>query len=626
MVESPEYNVTILPLGRTVQVPAGSRFVEIARKLGLAIDLPCGGEGICGKCRVFVRSGAASPSPADRRHLSETELGQGVRLACQLTVSGDLTIEIPKTLLLRTSHQILTDTGRVLLKKGTPLVSKKVITLSGGPTADSVVQLIQQALPGVEIPFCVLQDISQQQFELPTTLAAVLAENRLLACEEATMRSQLYGVAVDLGTTTLAASLLDITNGAELGVVGRLNTQTEYGDDVISRIQFACENPWGTQRLQQAVVSAINEMIEELVLTAGVKRESIYHVVAAGNTTMQHLFCGLSPFHLGRFPFRPTTAADLRFFADEIGLKVHPRGQVYVFPAIGGFVGGDTVAGILTTRLNEGRSPALYIDLGTNGEIVLWDGRTLRAAATAAGPAFEGARIHSGMRATEGAIERVWLDTTTEKLCWQVIGGVKPLGLCGSGILDVLALLRQWGIVTPEGRFQTKASIGQTLPDDLVERIIENEGAPAFVVARESETNSHQLVVLTQRDVRQLQLAIGAIRAGTELLLRSAQLAPEDLEVIYLAGGFGNYVRRRNAQSVGLLPREVCTGRIQFCGNTSLLGAKMVLLSRELTQAAREVSRTVEHIDLASQPDFRWKFAEAMIFPECEKPTADTDR
>lgn len=625
MMESVRHSVTVLPLGTTIEVPSEVRFVEVARQLGLAMNLPCGGEGICGKCRVVVRSGVASPSDADRRHLSETELRQGFRLACQLTVSADLIVEVPETLLLKTSHQILTDTGKVLIQKGTPLVSRKVITLAEMTAAESVISLIRRALPQVEIPFRVLQDLSQKQLEIPTQLAAVLAEDRLLACVEPSLGGGPYGVAVDLGTTTLAASLLDVASGAELAVCGRLNPQTEYGDDVISRIQFASENPWGTQHLQQVLVSAINEMIDELVTKAGVDRQQIYHVVAAGNTTMQHLFCGLCPYHLGQFPFRPTTVTSLRFFAEEIGVEIHPRGQVYVFPAIGGFVGGDTVAGIITTGLVEGRAPALLIDLGTNGEIALWDGQTLRAAATAAGPAFEGARVQCGMRATDGAIERVWFNPTAKRLFWQVIGGTEPRGLCGSAILDVLALLRQWGIVSAEGRLQCNNAIRQTLPEDLANRIIDVEGTPAFVVSHDSETISRQAIVLTQRDIRQLQLAIGAIRAGTEMLLRSAQVAPEDLEVIYLAGGFGNYIRRRNAQLVGLLPREIPTERIQFCGNTSLLGAKMVLLSRELAETAERVSRTVEHVDLASQPDFHWKFAEAMIFPECDKPACGAD-
>jgi len=620
-VESSRCHVTILPLETSVEVPVGSRLVEVARRLGLTINLPCGGEGVCGKCRVVVHSGIAEASAADRHHLSEAELQQGVRLACQLTILADLTIEIPESLLLRASHQILTKTGRVQVQKGTPLVVKKIMNLGDTSPSSSVADLVKQALPGTEIPFCVLQDLSHQLTEIPKKLAAIVAEDRLLACQVLSTDSAIYGVAVDLGTTTLAASLLDMTTASELAVSGRLNPQTEFGDDVISRIQFASENPWGTQRLQQAVVGAINEMIDELVNQAGGNREEIYHLACAGNTTMQHLFCGLSPYHLGRYPFRPTTLESQRFFAEEIGVRIHSRGRVYVFPVIGGFVGGDTVAGIVTTRLYEAESPTLLVDLGTNGEIVLWDGQTLRAAATAAGPAFEGARIRCGMRAIDGAIEHIWFDQTAQRLRYQVIGGMPPVGLCGSAILDILALLRQWGIVTPEGRMQSHSAIRQMLPEDLAERIIEEDGGPAFAVVRSCEATGGQPVVLTQRDVRQLQLAIGAIRAGTEMLLRSAQIAPGELGTVYLAGGFGNYIRRRNAQLVGLLPRHIPTERIQFCGNVSLFGAKMALMSRELCQTAEAVAQTVQHVDLASQPDFHWKFAESMIFPECDNPT-----
>jgi len=617
-VELTRYQVTVLPLGRTIEVLAGSRFVDIARTLGLAISLPCGGEGVCGKCRVWVRSGMAEPTAADRRHLTESELEQGQRLACQLAVRSDVVIEIPETLLLRASHQILTKTGEVRLEKDTPLVTKRTVNLTETPSATDLVAIVRHALPQVGLPLCVLQDLSQQLLEIPSTRLAVLAEGCLLALESPEEASPTLGVAVDLGTTTLAASLLDMTTGAELAVCGRLNPQTEFGDDVISRIQFASETPWGTQRLQHAVVSAINEMIEELIGQAGVDRQMIYQVVCAGNTTMQHLFCGLSPQHLGRFPFRATTLEAQRFFASEVGLNVHPRGRVYVFPAIGGFVGGDTVAGIVTTGLDQGRSPALLVDLGTNGEIVLWDGQVLRAAATAAGPAFEGARIKCGMRATEGAIERVWWDETAQQLRYHVIGGTDPVGLCGSAILDVLALLRQWGIVTAEGRLQGGAALRRTLPEDLAHRLIDDQGTPAFAIVQNSRGDARGDIVLTQRDIRQLQLAIGAIRAGTEMLLRSAEIAPEDLQIVYLAGGFGNYIRRRNAQSVGLLPRHIPTERIQFCGNASLFGAKMALLSQEVCRRAEDVSRKVEHIELASHPDFHWKFAEAMIFPDCQ--------
>lgn len=610
--------VRILPLGRECHVPKGTRWVNVARQVGLALNLPCGGEGICGKCRLLVREGDCPITEADRKHLAPQDLAQGFRLACQLVIDRPLVVQIPDSLLLKGSHQILTQTGKVALRRDTPLVVKKAFEWSSqlGPEM-SLWDGLAKALPHVQCPLPVMRDWAAAFDEIPRQAVAALADGMLLAVETPQSGAETLGLAVDLGTTTLVAALVDLEEGAELAVAARLNPQIEFGDDVISRIQRAGEQSWGTERLQQAVVGALNEMLEEVLAEATASRGEVYQVVCAGNTTMQHLFCGLCPRELGRFPFRPVHSGSLSFFADEVGLRIHPRGRVYVFPVIGGFVGGDTVAGIVTTELFRHQTPALLIDLGTNGEIVLQTGNGLQAAATAAGPAFEGARITAGMRATRGAIERVWFDEAHQVLRYQVIGDDRPVGLCGSAMLDLLAVLRNYGLLTPEGRLQPGRR-SEIAAQDLCDRFIELDGVPSFVVARAEETSHGNVIALTQRDIRQLQLAIGAIRAGTEILLNSAGLSASQLGAVYLAGGFGNYIRRCNAQLVGLLPRDVPSERIQFWGNTSLLGAKMILLSRELRGTVEQVARSTAHVDLAAQPGFATHFAEAMIFPALE--------
>ena len=311
-------------------------------------------------------------------------------------------------------------------------------------------------------------------------------------------------------------------------------------------------------------------MIGQLCQQAGIPRERIYEVAFAGNTTMQQLLCGVDTSALGEVPFAPATGRALTFPAVELGLHIHPRGSGYVMPVIGGFVGGDTVAGVLATGMAEADGPTLFVDIGTNGEIVLQAGGKLRAASTAAGPAFEGARISCGMRGCTGAIEKVVVDG---RLRTNVIGNVPPVGLCGSGLIDVAAELLRHGLLTPQGRLQTPDQLPSDVLPDLAQRLVLHEGKVAFLLASAAETGGDRPIVLTQRDLRELQLATGAIRAGIAILLRQAGLGPKDLRRVLIGGGFGNFIRRSNAQRIGLLPCEIEHRRIRYMGNTSLAGA-----------------------------------------------------
>ncbi len=441
---------------------------------------------------------------------------------------------------------------------------------------------------------------------------AVLVGDELVDFEPGDTCRRCYGVAVDLGTTTLAASLVDLAEGDELAVAAELNPQTRLGDDVLSRITHAAETAGGLSELQETVVGALNELFVRLADQGGVRREEIYHVTISGNTTMQQLCCGLDPRWLGRVPFVPVLGGGLQLAAAELGLDIHPRGKVYFMPVIGGFVGGDTTAGILATSLAELPGPAMLIDIGTNGEIVLAAEGRLWAASTAAGPAFEGARISRGMRAAPGAIDKVVLDG---RLRINTIGGQPPAGLCGSGLIDVIAELLRSGLLTPQGRFARPEQLPADVPADLAQRLVECDGQAAFRLASAGESADGKDLLLTQRDVRETQLATAAIRAGTTMLLRRAGLEARDLRAVLLAGGFGTFLRRSNAQRMGLLPPEVEHERILFQGNTSLAGARLVLLSQEARGEAEELARRVEHVDLSADADFHSTFAEAMLFP-----------
>ncbi len=464
---------------------------------------------------------------------------------------------------------------------------------------------------------------------------AVLDRDRLIDFEPGNTEWDSFGVAIDLGTTTLVAALLDLATGRQVRIASRLNPQTRFGDDVLTRILMARRREGlsprrdGLEQLQRLVAEALDEMIGELCDATGIARRQVYHATLAGNTTMQQIFCGIDPGPLGEVPFVAAVRQGLAFPAAEGGLGIHPRGRVYVLPIIGAFVGGDIVGGILATGLADCTSPTLLIDIGTNGEIVLAADGKLTATSTAAGPAFEGARIAQGMRASHGAIEKV---VVNQRLHVHVIGHVPPVGLCGSALIDATAELLRHGLVSPQGRLLPPEELPQGVLPDLARRIevrdpahtsgplplVSAPGGPeiAFVLADAPAAGGGMKVALTDRDLREVQLASGAIRAGIELLLKRHGLGPKDLDRVLLAGGFGNYIRRGNALRIGLLPPGIEPSRIRYQGNTSLAGARLACLSARCQEACEELAARTEHVNLSLEPNFADTFADAMLFPE----------
>ncbi len=633
MTREREVLVRFRPSGREAFVLPGTRLLEAAAEAGLLIDVPCGGEGTCGKCRLIVASGAAEPTTIERKWFSDEELQTGWRLACQSAVDRPAEVDIPSVSLATVEQKILV---RYREKKASELLSEKSVPtpFSDPPVRKQYVEL-RSPTRGDDLPdalrleralgvgpltmdVSLLRELSKRLREDGFRGTAVLAGDRLLDFEIGNTEADAFAAAVDLGTTTLAGELMDLGTGSEWATTARLNPQTRFGDDVLSRILHSREKPDGLARLQEAVVSAVDEMIGELCLQAGVPRQRVYELAVAGNTTMQQLLCGVDPGPLGEVPFVPTGGRGVSCPAAELGVHIHPRGSVYVMPAIGGFVGGDTVAGLLATGLADTEGPALFVDIGTNGEIVLLADGRLSAASTAAGPAFEGARISRGMRGGPGAIEKVVVDG---RLRINVIGDVPPAGICGSGLIDAAAELLRHRLLSCEGRLRTPdqcAPLAEPVPPDLAERIVLHDGQVSFLLADEAETADRRPIVLTQRDIRELQLASGAIRAGIAILLRRAGLEPKDLELVLIGGGFGNFIRRGNAQRIGLLPTEIERRRIRYMGNTSLAGARLAALSRQARHAAEEFARRAEHVDLSTDTDFSREFAEAMIFPEVD--------
>ena len=430
----------------------------------------------------------------------------------------------------------------------------------------------------------------------------MLADGNLLDFEPDNTEWHACAAAFDVGTTTLAGALLDANSGRDLAVVARLNPQTRFGDDVLARILRVRTDADGAGALAAAIREALDEMLGELCQAAEIPRQRVYELTIAGNTTMQQLLCGVDVSPLGEVPFVPAAGRSLLLPAAELGLGIHPRGRAWIMPVIGGFVGGDTVAGVLATGVNDAVAPTLFVDIGTNGEIVLAAGGKLWAASTAAGPAFEGARILHGMRGSAGAIEKVVVDDGRLRI--NVIGDVPPVGLCGSALIDAAAELLRHGLLAPQGRLLSADQLPPGIVPDLARRVVAYEGRPAFLLVGEEETGHGRPILLTQQDLRELQLAAGAIRAGIALLLQRGGLGPQDLNRVFVGGGFGNFIRRSNAQRIGLLPGGVEHRRIRYQGNTSLAGARLTAVSGRARKLADEVARRIEHVDLPATPSF----------------------
>lgn len=553
MTDHRALKVTFLPEKTHVHVLPGTTILEAAGRANIIIETPCGGKGTCGRCRVVISANAPEPNAAERQRLTPDELARGVRLACQATVRTNMTIEVPAD---------------------SRFLGQKIL-------AHGIEDAAYRLEPSVSLD--------------PTDTVG-----------------RLCGAAFDVGTTTIVGTLLDLARGDQLATSARANPQIPLGDDVIARIGHAGNG--GLRQLQSLVVRCLNDMIAEMCARVGLPRESVYEVSVAGNTTMNHLLLGIDPTPLAHAPYRAVLLEGRTTPAEELGIRIRPGAPVYTLPNIAGYVGGDTVGVILASGMHEYDGVQLALDIGTNGEIVLGGRGRLVACSTAAGPAFEGARIRHGMRAASGAIEKVLIDSDVRL---NVIGGHRPRGLCGTGVIDAIAALLDVGVIDSSGRMLTRDELPSGVPEAVKSRVSERGGQPCFELARPEESATHESICLTQRDVREVQLGKGAVRAGTSIILREYGIAAGDVERVLLAGAFGNFIRASSAIHIGLLPGEL-RDRVEFIGNAAGTGAKMVLAGRTCREAAERIARSTEYIELAGRADFQAEFAEAMMFPEPE--------
>ncbi len=616
---SAEKRIVFQPSGRTVYVLPGTTVFEAAARAGLLLQSPCGGQGKCGKCRVNVHSGHCAPTDACRAFFSEEDLARGARLGCQATVADDCVIEVPVTSLFETQSRILTDSDAQEVELE-PAIWKRYVELPEPDFGDDISDLkrLEREIGAVSVRLKGLRDLPVVLREGDFKGTAVVCEcnRRLVTFEAGDTTDNVFGAAVDLGSTTIVVSLMDLTSGQMVDVAAAMNPQVSRGDDVISRISQARDNPSSVGEMQADVVSTVNDLIRQLAEARGIGVEQVYEVTLAGNTTMQHLFCGITPGALGQVPFPSAYNRALFLDSDEVGLHIHPNGCLYVFANIGGFVGGDTVAGILACGLHRQDGTRILIDIGTNGEIVLAHQGKLLCTSTAAGPAFEGARIAAGMRATDGAIEKVV--AKDGDIQYNVIGNTRPSGICGTALIDLAAAMLRLGVLDITGRILPVDELPAPVEERLAARLQPQEdGSVSFLVAAGEESRTGEPIHLHQKDIRELQLAAGALRAGIALMMRQAGLTEDDIDEVLLAGGFGNFIRRSNARRIGILP-QIPVSKVRFVGNAASMGARLVLLSRPHRRDADEIAESASHVDLSMDPEFQMEFSSAMLFPEEE--------
>ena len=609
---------------RTLALPPNTSILKSAHAASIEITATCGGRGRCTSCRVkFVAGTIPPPTIMDEIQLGNDLVREGYRLSCQCVPSEAVTVQVAPPLEER-AFQILgagpgvVGMGRVTLDSG---IRKQVVKVSLPREEHHQISDLEQlaAALGVtptDVGLAVLQGLPAALRDDPAGVTVTTfappggrGSERVVAVERGDTAGMKFGLAVDIGTTSVVSTLIELDSGEQLASVSSLNPQAVFGGDLMSRIAFAQFDPGNLRKLHTRIIGLLNRHIEETCRQSGVLAKWIYKVVVVGNTCMHHLLLGIDPSYVGLAPYAPVMRHALVLPARELFLKVAPEARVCLLPLVAGFVGADAVAVALATRIYEGAAIRIAVDIGTNGEVILGSRDRLWACSAPAGPALEGAQIRHGMRGALGAIDRVTVD---DDIHVHTIGEADPLGICGSGLIDLLAGLLDTGVIDWTGLIRVEAR--EALPPKLRERVVMRGEERQVIVLRPGEAGARQEVVLTQDDVRQVQLAKGAIASGVAMLQHVASVSDETVAELMLAGGFGNYVSISSALRIGLIP-PLPKEKIRYVGNAASLGAQLCLVSETERQRAESVAARIEHVSLAAHPDFERIFVDAMNFP-----------
>lgn len=605
-------NIKFLPSNHIVQAPVGTTILQASTAAGVQVESTCGGKGTCGKCKVqIMQEDPTITSSIEKNFLSTSELAAGWVLACQHTVMEEMIVRL---LELKNVVTRKTDLVGVVQTTVASSIRKYPVLLTEPSVADQTPDWdrLLAALPVAGIAFnrSVAASLPKTLRQGKFYVTAVLNGNRLLAVEPGDTSRRCYGVAIDIGTTTVVAYLMDLNKGTLVTSGAVTNPQHVFGADVISRITYASKGPQKLLQLQEKIISGLNEIMTQLSQKSGVSTDKIYQTVVVGNTTMTHLFLGIDPTFLAPAPFIPVFRHSVEVEARQLGLNILGTGNVVVLPNVAGYVGSDTVGVMLAAEADRLSGISLIVDIGTNGEIILTGKGRILTCSTAAGPAFEGAEIKCGMRAAEGAIEGVSID---EDVNLTVIAGGKARGICGSGLIDAIAEMLKIGVIVPSGRYANGPDQLEKLPPLVRGRLRKTDRASEFVLVWSKDSATHEDIVLSQKDIRELQLAKGAILAGIMMLLQEMGSSPQDIERVLLAGAFGNYIKRESALRIGLLP-SLPLVKITTIGNAAGDGAKMALLSTDERTRAEILAQRTEHIELSTNKSFQVAFIKALVF------------
>jgi uncharacterized 2Fe-2S/4Fe-4S cluster protein (DUF4445 family) len=608
--------VTFAP-GARAAVPVGTTLLRAAQQVGAEIVATCGARGRCRSCRVQITGGAVPPATlADRVQLGDEALRERYRLACQTEAWTDLDILVAP-IFEETSFQILADTQGLRSAAGFVLdsgVHKTFVRAAppadeAHPESDLEAVLRPLGLDAADVSLDALRRLPALLRADGGGLTVALFDRRVLGIEGGDTRAEAFGIAIDIGTTTVVAYLVDLATGTVAAHTAGLNPQAAFGGDLMSRIAFAQEGAGNVRQLHTRIIQMLNGQIDEVCARAEIGRDRIYKVVVVGNTVMHHLFLGIDPTHVGQAPYAPSVRRSVRVAASEVGLRLSPSTPVFLLPIVAGFVGADALAMVLSTRLYESAETRIAVDIGTNGEMVIAAPGGLLACSAPAGPALEGAQLQCGMRAAAGAIDQVHIEHDVR---YHVIGAVPPQGICGSAILDLIAGLLEAGVLDASGRLHPEPPA--SAPEAVRRRVItQPDGLTAFVLAAAAESAGGRDIVLTQADIRQVQLAKGAIRSGIAMLQRLTGTPDDGLAGLMLAGGFGNYLNVQSAIRAGLIPR-LPEARVAYVGNAAGLGAQLALVSETERRRADELAGRIQHVSLATHPDFQDVFLRALSF------------
>ncbi len=619
------FNIIFQPSGKRGKFQEGKTVLEAAQELGIGLESLCGGEKSCGKCKVRIIEGDLSSfSEEEAKWITDSERREGYRLACSVRLKGNALVFIPEGSLVQ--KQVVRKEIVTHKVKRNPAILPYLIELHPPSFHDPLGDFdrLQNALstayhlPTLEIDYPTLLKLPYVLREGNWKVTALIWMEREILDVKASMVNEIYGLAVDIGTTTVAGYLCNLMSGEIVATKSMMNPQVIYGEDVMSRINYTMTHPDGLEKLHRSILDGLNQLIEKAIEDIHLTPKDIFELTVVGNTVMHHLFLGIDPRYLGVSPFPPSLNLSMDIKARDLGLKVHPSAKVHLLPIEAGFVGADNVGVLIAEEPYKRNENVLIIDVGTNGELVLGNKDRLLSASCATGPALEGAHIKFGMRAAPGAIERVRIDPDTFEVDFKVIGEHdlkskteqtnKAKGICGSGIIDAVSELYRCGVIDKSGRMQNK------LPSP---RLIIVDGRPEFVIARKEETSIGKEITISQQDVRNVQLAKGALYAGAKLLMK--KLGIKKLDRVILAGAFGSYIDPEKAMILGMFP-DCDLKNIHAVGNAAGEGATLALLNRGKRWEADEIAKKVEYLELTIEPDFQQEFIEAMQIPHMKDP------